>query len=109
MQRFWPVIGFVLAVSLIALAYALAPSTLLFLKKNLKNFPPITDQLKLFMTFILFLIFLAVTGFAVAIAMPKKKSAVSEKDMVNERKDMVAAKAARKKRQQDINRQMKSR
>jgi Mn2+/Fe2+ NRAMP family transporter len=108
-RAFWPVIGFVLAVALFAIAFVLAPEVNKFLKGRLPNYPRATQQLNLIMAVILWLIMGSIVSLSVAIAMPKKKSAVSEKDVDKARKAMVAEKVARKKRQQELNKQMKSR
>jgi mannitol-specific phosphotransferase system IIBC component len=107
-KAFWPLIGFVLAVAIAAIAWALAPSVVSFLGARLKGFPR-GPQMNLYTTIVLFFMFGGVASLIVAAAMPKKKSQVKETDLVKERKQMMAEKAARKKRQQMINKDMKSR
>lgn len=108
-KAFWPVLGLLLALSSAALAWVFTPSVLAFLKSNLRNFPPITTTLSLMTTVILFALFAMVFSLIVALAMPRRKSQVTEIQMAKDRDAMVREKAARKVRQRDINRQGKAR
>lgn len=95
----WPVIGLVLAVALGVIAYTLAPDTIRLLRRIDSRFitagiPP--AQLRWIFTAILFVIFLTITGFLVAIAVPRPKNFVKEADLASERKSMQDEKKRRK-------------
>jgi uncharacterized membrane protein YgaE (UPF0421/DUF939 family) len=108
-KAFWPLIGFILAVALAAIAWVIAPSVVSFLHSKLGARFPTGAQMNLYTTVMLFLMLGGLSALIVAATMPRKKSQVKEADLVKERKDMLAAKAARKKRQQLLNKDMKSR
>lgn len=111
---FWPLLGLLLAVSLGIVAYVAAPGTITMLDNALPNFPPAgvdPNTLRLIITAILFVVLILIAGLIVAVSMPKQKDRiiVSEKTLMKERQDMVLEKKARKVRQQQINKQGKSR
>jgi hypothetical protein len=107
-RAFLPLIGFILAVALAAIAWIISPEVVKFLGSHLRGFPR-GPQMNTYTAIVLFIMFGGVAALIVAAAVPKKKSQVKEKDLVQERKEMVAAKAARKKRQRMLNKDMKSR
>ncbi|MBI5669414.1 MAG: hypothetical protein HZC41_15530 [Chloroflexi bacterium] len=112
-RAFWPVIGFVLAVSLGVLAWALGPAAYEFLRDNriinfsISNYPRATWEL--IITGVLFVVMLMFASLVVAAARPRQKSEVREKDLVKERDRMVREQKAKKILQREINRQMKDR
>ncbi len=108
-KAFWPVLGFLLALSSGALAYVFAPSVLQYLKGHLTNFPPITTTVTLIVTGILFMLIAMLFSLVVAFAVPRKKSVVTEIQIAKDRTAMVNEKVARKIKQRDINRQNKAR
>lgn len=113
-SAFWPLLGLLLAVSLGIVAYVLAPGTITILDNALPNFPPSgvdPNTLRLIIAAIVFVILILIAGLIVAVSMPRQKdrTMVSEKTLMKERQDMVLEKKARKVRQQQINKQGKSR
>ena len=108
-KAFWPVLGFLLALSSGALAWVFTPSVLDFLKKSLSNFPRVTPTISLIVGGIIFVVLALLFSVIVAFAVPRKKSAVTEIQMAKDRNLLVREKAARKVRQREINRQNKAR
>ncbi|MEZ4666715.1 MAG: hypothetical protein R3E39_02130 [Anaerolineae bacterium] len=110
-KAFWPVLGLLLALSAGALAFVAAPGVNELLGRSLRSYPKATagNHLDLIMTAILFVIFALIGSLIVAIAVPKKKSTVTEVGLIKDRKMMVNDKKARKERQKQINRDNRSR
>jgi len=107
-KAFWPIMGFLLALSSAALAFVFTDPVIGALKKSLRGFP--TDaKIPIIVGVILFALFAMVFSLIVAIAIPRKKSAVTEVQMAKDRKVMVNQKMARKIKQREINRQGKAR
>lgn len=112
-RAYWPVIGFVLALSLGVIAWALGPAGYNFLRDNrIVNFA-ITNisraTWELIISGVLFVVLLMFASLVVAAARPKQKSEVREKDLVKERDKMVREQKAKKVLQREINRKMKDR
>ena len=108
-RSFWPVLGLLLALSSAALAYVFTDPVLTFLDQKLTNFPPRTSSLMLITGIVLFALIATTFSLIVAIAVPRKKSGVTEIQVAKNRAAMVNEKMARKIRQRDINRQGKAR
>jgi hypothetical protein len=107
-RAFWPVLGFLLALSSAALAFVFTNPLITQLRHSLRNFP--TDpKVPIIVGVILFAMFAMVFSLIVAIAVPRKKSGVTEIQMTKDRKAMVNQKMARKAKQREINRQGKAR
>ncbi len=107
-KAFWPILGFLLALSAAALAFVFTDPVIAQLKKSLRGFP--TDpKVSIIVGVILFTLIAMIFSLIVAFAVPRKKSAVTEIQMAKDRKVMVNQKAARKIKQRDINRQNKAR
>jgi short subunit fatty acids transporter len=102
-------LGLLLGLSAGALAFVAAPGLTDYLSRTLPNFPKPTNQLTLIMTVILFVIFALIGSLIVAASMPRKKSVVTEVGLIKDRKVLVTEKKARKIRQQQINREGRSR
>lgn len=95
----WPVVGFILAVSLGVIAYALAPSVIQLVRSSLRGFDTsglAPTTLRWIFTAILFVIFLTIAGLIVAVAAPKPRDTVKYGDLVKEREAMVAEKKRKK-------------
>ncbi len=105
---FWPVLGFLLALSSAALSFVFTDPVIAALRKSLRNFPN-DAKVRIIVGVILFALIAMVFSLIVAIAVPRKKSGVTEIQMTKDRKAMVNAKAARKIRQREVNRQGKAR
>lgn len=108
-KAFWPVMGLLLALCSAVFAYLLSDPVLTYLKRALPNFPARTTTVTLLTQVILFALIAMIFSLLVAIAVPRKKSAVTEIQMAKDRTKMVNEKMARKIRQRDINRQNKAR
>lgn len=110
-RAFWPVIGFVLAVSFAVIAYALGPAAYDFLRRSLPNFPPPgvpRGQWELILSGIVFVILVMLAALVIALAVPRNRSRVNEKKLVKERELMMREKKAKKVLQREINRQARS-
>lgn len=113
-KAFWPLIGFVLAVAIGVFAWFIAPDVARFALARLPqlgNAGTVASLRPIFAG----LVFIVVGGIAalivalmVSTGTPKDPTQVREKDMVKQRTRLVREKEARKRRQRDINRQMKS-
>ena len=108
-RAFWPVLGFLLALSSGVLAFIFTDPVIAQLRKSLRNFPATTPMIRLIVGVILFALIAMIFSLIVAFAVPRKKSAVTEINIAKDRKVMVNAKMARKIKQRDINRQNKAR
>ncbi len=112
-RAFWPVIGFVLAVSLGIIAYALGPAAYDFLRRSpiIPNFPPPgvpRGQWELILSGILFIVMVLLVALVIALAVPRDRSRVNEKKLVKEREMMIREKKAKKILQRQINREARS-
>lgn len=107
-RAFWPVVGLLLALSAAALAYVFTDPVINALRKSLRNFPT-GPTVTLIVGVILFVVLALTFSLIVAFAVPRKKSAVTETQLVKDRQAMVKDIKARKIRQREINRQGKAR
>jgi len=107
-KAFWPVAGFLLALSSAALAFVFTNPVIDALRKSLRGFPN-DPKVPIVVGVILFALFAMVFSLLVAITLPRRKSKVTETQMTKDRKAMVNEKMARKIRQREINRQGKAR
>jgi predicted PurR-regulated permease PerM len=107
-KAFWPILGFLLALSSAALAFVFTDPVVTQLQKSLRGFPR-DPKVPIIVGVILFFLIAMVFSLIVAFAVPRKKSAVTEIQMAKDRKAMVNQKAARKVKQREINRQNKAR
>jgi hypothetical protein len=108
-KAFWPVLGFLLAVAAGVLAFVLIPGTYSFLNANLRNFPPLSQDVQIIIWLVLFIVFVTFGSLVVAMAVPKPKIAVTETALMKERNQRIKETRARKVRQSMINREGKSR
>jgi predicted PurR-regulated permease PerM len=107
-KAFWPILGFLLALSSAALAFLFTDPVITALRRSLRNFPS-DPKVPIIVGVILFALFAMIFSLIVAFAVPRKKSGVTEVQMTKDRKVMVNEKMARKIKQREINRQGKAR
>lgn len=114
MQAFWPVMGALLIIAAAVMAFFIGPVVVDWLDRGnvIKGFPPkgvpITN-IYWILRGIVFVVLGLLASMVVAAAAPKKKSTVTEVNLIKERKDMVHEKRARKMRQQVMNKENKGR
>jgi hypothetical protein len=113
-QAFWPVLGLMLIIACGAIAYFVGPEVVKWLDSSnvIRGFPPAgvpRANLDWILRGIVFVVLALLASLMVAAAVPKKKSAVTEKQLVKQRTEMVNDKKARKMRQQLMNKQNKGR
>jgi len=113
-QAFWPVLGLMLIIACAAIAYFAGPAVVEWLDKGkvIRGFPPAgvpRANVDWILRGIVFVVLALLSSLLVAAAVPKKKSAVTEKQLVKQRAEMVHEKKARKMRQQLMNKQNKGR
>ncbi len=113
-RAFWPLIGFILALSLGVLAYALGEPVIQWMatSKIVRGFP--SPEVPLITWYwiargVMFVVLLMFASLIVAASRPRQKSEVRETDLKKEREKMVRQNKARKELQRQINRQMKDR
>lgn len=107
-KAFWPVLGFLLALSSAVLAFIFTDPVIAQLQKSLRGFPR-DPKVPIIVGVILFALIAMFFSLIVAFAVPRKKSGVTEIQIAKNRKVMVNEKAARKIKQREINRQNKAR
>jgi predicted PurR-regulated permease PerM len=107
-RAFWPILGFLLALSSATFAFILTNPVIDALRKSLRNFPK-GPTVSIIIGVILFVLIGLIFSLIVAFAVPRKKSGVTEIQMAKDRKVMVNEKMARKIKQREINRQGKAR
>jgi hypothetical protein len=108
-KAFWPVLGFLLALSSAALAFVFTNPLIVELKKSVLKGLPNDPKVPIIVGVILFFLIAMFFSLIVAFAVPRKKSVVTEIQIAKNRKLMVNEKAARKIKQREINRQNKAR
>ncbi|MBI1280269.1 MAG: hypothetical protein GC179_19240 [Anaerolineaceae bacterium] len=108
-KAFWPVLGFLLALSSAALALVFTNPLIVELKKSVLRGLPNDPKVPIIVGVILFFLIAMFFSLIVAFAVPRKKSGVTEIQVAKNRKVMVNEKAARKIRQREINRQNRAR
>ena len=113
-QAFWPILGLLLILACAAIGYFLGPAVVDWLDKGdvIRGFPPPgipRANLNWILRGIVFVVLGLLASLVVAAAVPKKKSAVTEKQLTKQRAEMVHEKKARKMRQQFMNKQNKGR
>ncbi|HEX2906938.1 MAG TPA: hypothetical protein VHO69_08765 [Phototrophicaceae bacterium] len=110
-KAFWPVMGFVMALSFGVLAYALKGVGYDFLRDNHIVRFSITGisrgTWEWVIAGVIFVILAMLSSLIVAAARPKQKSEIREKDIEKEREKMRRDIKAKKELQKRINRQMK--
>lgn len=105
-RSWWPLIGFLLIVSLLALSYALAPSVIAEIQRGLPrlNMRSISPEVqRLIFTGVIFGILLMIVGLIVALFAPRKRTLVKETDLIKEREQMLVQREKDRKRQRAVN------
>src|SRR5262249_34963328 len=98
-QSFWPVLGLLLILASAAIAYFLGPMLYDWFRTShvVRGFPPLDQprvNVEWILRFVVFVILGMVASLAVAAAVPKKKSTVTEKQLTKQRAEMVNEKKA---------------
>ncbi len=105
MQAFGPAIGLLLVAAVGILAWFLAPEIDKILIRTLPNFKEIPKQnLQIFTTVVMTVVFVLLVSLIVAAAAPKRKSAVNEKEMVKDRLELIKEKELTKRRRKQMSR-----
>ncbi|NWG17027.1 MAG: hypothetical protein HXY41_10360 [Chloroflexi bacterium] len=113
-RAFWPLIGFILALSLGVLSWALGPIVIDWMDASniVRGFPspevPRTTW-NWIATGVMFVILLMFSSLVVALFRPKQAMDVREKDLAKEREQLRRNIKAKKELQRRINKQMKDR
>lgn len=105
-RSWWPLIGFLLIVSIAIISYAIAPDVQAFMRRllprlNLTTLAPETQRL--FFAALTFLILILLVGLIVAMFAPRKKSLVKDDEVTKDRKVMLVYHEREKKRQRKVN------
>ena len=105
-RSWWPLIGFLLIVSIAIISYAIAPDVQAFVRRllprlNLSTLAPETQRL--FFAALTFLILILLVGLIVAMFAPRKKSLVKDDEVTKDRKVMLVYHEREKKRQRKVN------
>jgi phage shock protein PspC (stress-responsive transcriptional regulator) len=105
-RSWWPLIGFLLIVSLAIIAYAAAPSVIDFTKGamprlSLRGIAP--EVQRLIFAAITFLLFVLIAGLIVALFAPRKRTLVKETDIAKMRDEMIAMREKDKRKQREVN------
>ena len=103
----WPVYGLMMAVSMGAIAYVLAPQLLRYVRNRSPQFSigTLTDQeVTLLYGIIIFLVLITIGTLLLAIFVPRRRGAdaITDKVMVKQKKLAEAEERARKKRQLEL-------
>jgi len=107
----WPLMGALMAVSLGFIAYSIGPSIANFAKKqfpDLANSGLSSNQLNLVASGVVFLVFFGLAAVIVALAIPRDSKAKQStyKVLAKERQAKIKAQDRRKRRRQEVARQM---
>lgn len=105
-----PLVGLILGAACLLIGFFAAPLLIDWLKSQNGAFgrgiEP--DTLRLLIAGLIFLVLITLAGLIVGAATPKKAMNVKETDLAKEREDMLRTKEYEKKRQQKLNRQMRT-
>lgn len=105
-RSWWPLIGFLLIVSIAIISYAAAPNVIDITRQalprmNLRGLAPETQRLAFAaLTFLILVIF---AGMVVAVFAPRRRMLVKEDSVIKERDAMLKQREKDKKRQREIN------
>jgi hypothetical protein len=105
-RSWWPLIGFLLIVSLLVISYALAPDVIREVQRGLPrlNMRSIAPEVqRLIFTGVIFGVLLLIAGLIVAMFAPRKRTLVKETDIIKEREQMLVARVRDKKKQRTVN------
>jgi uncharacterized membrane protein len=101
LRAFFPIIGLVLVIVFGVIAYTLAPTVTNILYDNgvIQGLSPdILERFDLISGVMIFFVMMLVTGMVYAIAAPKPKKQVTERQLDRERKERIAAEVEAKQR-----------
>lgn len=105
-RSWWPLIGFLLIVSLLIISYALAPSVIVEVQRGLPrlNMRSIAPEVQRWIfTGVIFGVLLLLAGLIVALFAPRKRTLVKETDLIKEREQMLVQREKDKKHQRAVN------
>ena len=105
-RSWWPLIGFLLIVSIAVISYAVAPDVIGLTRQalprlNLRGVEPETQRLVF--AAITFLILVIITGMIVAAFAPRRRTLVKETDIIKDRDVMMRERERDKKKQREVN------
>lgn len=105
-RSWWPLIGFLLIVSIAVISYAVAPDVIGLTRQalprlNLRGVAPETQRLVF--AAITFLILVIITGMIVAAFAPRRRTLVKETDIIKDRDVMMRERERDKKKQREVN------
>lgn len=105
-RSWWPLIGFLLIVSIAVISYAVAPDVIGLTRQalprlNLRGIAPETQRLVF--AAITFLILVIITGMIVAAFAPRRRTLVKETDIIKDRDVMMRERERDKKKQREVN------
>jgi hypothetical protein len=105
-RSWWPLIGFLLIVSLLVISYALAPDVIREVQRalprlNMRSIAP--EMQRLIFTGVIFGVLLLAAGLIVAMFAPRKRTLVKENDIIKEREQMLVARERDRKKQRAVN------
>lgn len=106
----WPVYGLLMALALGAISYVLGPMLVTYARRQSASFSIgnlTQQQVELLFSGIVFLVLLGVVTLLLAIAVPKNKNNITDKDMVKRKEQMAAEEKMRKKRALEIDRKLR--
>jgi uncharacterized BrkB/YihY/UPF0761 family membrane protein len=103
---FLPVLGLILAVALVAIAYTLSPTVLELLEENIDNFPKDTEEIKYVVTGALFLVLLLFAGMIYALFSPKPPKLATDAQLRQERTDLERERRMKKRRRRETYKKM---
>lgn len=111
-RRRWAAYGFLLIVALTIISWFTAPSVLSFLKgsipavaRGLSTMPPLHQQIAF--TLVIFVLLALLSALVVTFFVPKRPLDIKDKALVKERADNLKYQQAARKRQRQLNRQMR--
>ncbi|HYO87119.1 MAG TPA: hypothetical protein VER79_00645 [Candidatus Limnocylindrales bacterium] len=105
-RSWWPLIGFLLIVSLLAISYVIAPDVQREIQRalprlNTRSIAP--DVLRWIFTGVIFGILVLIAGLIVAMFAPRRRTLVKEADILKEREEMLVQRVRDKKHQRSVN------
>jgi type III secretory pathway component EscT len=106
LQAFWPIIGLVMAVAFGVIAWFLADPVIGILSRSLPAFRSMTSdpqKLKIFVTIVLFVMFILLASLVIAVSAPRRGESVDEKKMAKSRAEMIKEKELTKLRRKQMN------
>lgn len=87
-SKWWPVIGFLLALCFAAIAYVLGEPALTFVRRTFKADDLVGTEYVWISRAIIFVVFMFFLAMVYAAAAPKKKGSIDERQLVKERKEI---------------------